>query len=41
MDVLLRVLSLMWQVPEELWGAKLALQLLTQRIAGPGSHFAT
>ncbi|WIA31032.1 hypothetical protein OEZ86_001070 [Tetradesmus obliquus] len=36
-----RVLSLMQQVPEELWGAKLALQLLTQRIAGPGSHYAT
>jgi hypothetical protein len=36
-----RVLSLIQQVPDELWGAKLALQVLVQRIAGPASHFAT
>jgi histone-lysine N-methyltransferase SETD3 len=35
------VLSLIHQVPEELWGAKLALQVLVHRIAGPSSHFAT
>ncbi|KAF8068228.1 SETD3 [Scenedesmus sp. PABB004] len=35
-----RLLALVAQVPDELWGAKLALQLLAQRVAGGGSAFA-
>lgn len=34
-----RLLNLIRQVPEELWGAKLALQVLLQRTAGPSSFF--
>eukprot|EP00775_Hariotina_reticulata_P007813 gene7813-8010_t len=36
-----RVLGLIQQVPDELWGAKLALQVLVQRVAGAQSPFAT
>lgn len=36
-----KLLALIDQVPNELWGAKLALQLLAQRVAGPDSMFAT
>lgn len=36
-----RLLSLIDKVPDELWSAKLALQLLYQRLRGPDSNFAT
>ena len=35
-----RLLALIEQVPAELWGAKLALALLAQRLAGGASPFA-
>ncbi|GIL70677.1 hypothetical protein Vretimale_3773 [Volvox reticuliferus] len=36
-----RLLSLVDKVPSDLWGAKLALQLIYQRLRGPNSQFAT
>eukprot|EP00879_Flechtneria_rotunda_P001900 GHRR01002073.1.p1 GENE.GHRR01002073.1~~GHRR01002073.1.p1 ORF type:complete len:603 (+),score=223.44 GHRR01002073.1:581-2389(+) len=36
-----RVLGLIQQVPDDLWGAKLAVQVLVHRLAGANSPFAT